>query len=313
MNTTIPPAKNPRRAPRTARAAAKKPRAAARDDRRAPRTARAPTRDARHAAKDTGPREKNIPDETIVIPTFLLVTLTAPRYTGRSVKSLPDALDRFERRIKIAWLYHDELDPALPGGADFHARAWTALDILRQHRAMNVPGAAARHRKAALEELTARLSILRGAVEDLTRPGAPERAVMRFDVALQPTGTLLDAAPTMIDGAVSLKGHFAALTDAAIENARGALAEAQEAHTMAHASEDARTLARAARADRVQLALDVLLDCVDALRAAARTVFLPGRPIVAGYFLEALEPHSPSAPSEAPDGAPEPPPPAKPV
>jgi hypothetical protein len=319
MNT-IPPAKSTRRTPKTARAAATKPRAAARDDRRTPKTARAPASDARHAAKATSARAKSAPQsekrvshETVVIPTFLPVTLTAPRYTGRAVKSMPDALERAETRLKIAWLYHDELDLALPGGADFHARAWTALDTLRQYRAMNVPGAAARHRKAALEELATRLAILRGAVEDLTRPGDPERAIMRFDVALQPTGTLLDAAQAMIDGAVSLQEIFAALTDTAIENARVAFAQAKDADTTASANEDARTLARAARADRVQLALDVLLDSVDALRAAARTVFLPARPIVAAYFLEALEPHSPSVATVATDDESEPPTPAKPA
>lgn len=296
MNT-IPPAKPTRRSMKSDRHAAKKPPVASKKDAAAPE--RDPAHDENTPAHANGAAENTpILDESrLRVPVFVHVTLKPPRYTGRILRSPDEALERAERRLKIAWLFHDELDPALPGGEHFHAVAWTAVNVIRQHRRALHASAVSRTRKAALEALVARLSIVRGVVEDTTRPGDPERATLHFEVALQPTSALLKVAPEILKGAASLRGRFPALTERLMTKAQEALDTAKKAHHAASVTEDVRMLTRVATADQVQLAIDVLHDCIDHLRSAARSVFLPEREVVAGYFLEALEPVNASAKS----------------
>lgn len=304
MNT-IPPAKTTRRSMKSDRDAAKKPRAASKRDAAAPQRDPASDENTPAHTNETVENAQGIDASRLHVPVFLQVELTPPRYTGRILRSPDEALDRAERRLKIAWLFHDELDPALPGGEGFHAVAWTALNVIRQHRRALYASAASRARKAALEALVARMSIVRGVVEDTTRPGAPERATLHFEVSLQPTSALLKVAPEILKGAASLTERFPALTERVLTKAQEALVTAQKAHAAATATEDTRTLTRVATADQVQLAIDVLHDCIDHLRSAARSVFLPERELAAGYFLEALEPVTASAKGDDEDATPE--------
>jgi hypothetical protein len=304
MNT-IPPAKTTRRSMKSDRHAAKKPRAASKKDASAPQRDPAPDENTPSHSNETVENAQGLDESRLHVPTFLHVELKPPRYTGRILRNPDDALERAERRLKIAWLFHHELDPALPGGEGFHAVAWTALNVIRQHRRALSASAASRVRKAALEALVARLSIVRGVVEDTTRPGAPERATLHFEVALQPTSALLKVAPEILKGATSLTARFPALTTRVLTKAQEALETAQKAHAAAIVTEETRTLARVATADQVQLAIDVLHDGIDHLRSAARAVFLPEREVAAGYFLEALEPVTASAKGGDEEAAPD--------
>lgn len=265
---------------------------------RSTRARTAPSKTSVTPPKDELPDAKGLEE-----PNFDEVALGTPRYTGRRVRSA-ESLERAENRLKLAWLLRAHLEPALPGGRAFHARAWTAL-----RHAQGRPGKMTSHpafhaRRTTLDSLCDTLSILRGIVEDLTRPGEPEREQLRFDLPLQPSQRLLDAAPEILDAARALQPRIPALTKKALERAQKALSEAQKATAAARRVEEQRLRERATSADDRALATDVLLECLDQLRAAARATLLPERPRSAAFFLEALEP---AAPSGAPPAPAEPP------
>lgn len=236
----------------------------------------------------------------IPVPHFDRVPLPLPRRTGRQVDDLALAIERAEVRLRWAWSERAILAPALP--ADFHETAWTALGILHETNdetadvapsltyaddatADALPTPAAR----ALETLRAKLSVIRGAVEFTTRPGDPERDALRFGTVLRATRGILRVAPDILKGARSLRASFPALTDDVIEAADHALVTARKAVSRARRQGVSASVSRGAAAEREQRALDVLLDRIDHLRAAALTRLAPLKPTLAALLMAPLE------------------------
>ena len=215
------------------------------------------------------------------------VALTAPARTGRSIQNLSRTLERAEVRLRIAWSHRAELDPALPGGAAYHARAWSALDLLRAQ-----PEAATNaSTEPTLVQLVGDLTTLRTAVMYTTRPGDAARETLRMATPLNATASVLDVAPEIVAGARTLQERFPALTDAAIAAAERSFVAAQDVVRNARNERVVGAVRRVATADERQLAVDVLLDCVDHLRAAARTTLHATRPGVCKTLCAAIEPN----------------------
>lgn len=134
------------------------------------------------------------------------------------------------------------------------------------------------------------LSTLRNAVGFTTRPGDPARATLRFETPLRATTSLVELAPEIIAGARSLQGRFPALTDAVIADAERALHAATVAVEASRKGKVVSSFTRIDSADARQLALDVLLDCIDHLRAAARTTLHKTRPKLCEALCAPIEP-----------------------
>ncbi|WP_157069776.1 hypothetical protein [Sandaracinus amylolyticus] len=221
-------------------------------------------------------------------PHFEPVVLAPAERSDRSVESFDVALKNAEVRLKLAWKYRAILDPALPRG--FHAAAWTAFDRLdasRRDRIAGAPGAA-----SPLGELARKLSTLRAIVEDTTRPGDPARDALGFGAPIKPTRALPSEARAIVSGARSVRARFPALTDQVLQAAEDAIELADSHVTGAKRAEVDRAVRRADDADDLQIALDVLLDRLDHLRAAARATFSETRPRLADALTAPIEPRA---------------------
>lgn len=264
--------------------------------------------EARPATNGEGP-EENVDARGIDAPDLPEVALVAPKRTGRVVDDQGEVLTEAEVRLKLAWRHRDALDPALPAKPPFHALAWTALRTLQAPRAAaGGEGDDVGPADAALEALVEELSVLRNVVEYTTRPGDLAREALKFGVALKPTRALVELAPEVIAGARKWQPDFPALTDGALARAEAALARAAVAVKRDRAGEVSARVARASTADDRQLALDVLLDCLDHLRAAARVNLSPTRPKLAAVLTAPIEKPARAKPPER-EPAPAPPPP----
>lgn len=144
--------------------------------------------------------------------------------------------------------------------------------------------------RRALTRLHGDLSTLRSAVVITTRAGDPARAALRIDTPLTLTYALVDLAPAVIEGACSVQARFPALTDAAIADAETSLDAARVAVSEARSRKIDDAVNRLDGLDERQLALDVLLDCIDHLRAAAKTTLGKTRPRVGEALSAPIEP-----------------------
>lgn len=267
----------------------------------APHNAGSPPQDAATLPNNADPLSNYTTGASnIPVPHFDRVPLPVPRRTGRQVEDLAVAIERAEVRLRWAWSERAILDPALP--ADFHETAWTALGVLHETSDEltaaaptlsatedTAPGALPTPAARALEALRAKLTVIRGAVEFTTRPGDPERDALRFGTSLRATRGLLRIAPDILKGARSLQASFPALTDDVIEAADAALTTARAAVTRARRQGVSASVSRGAAAEREQRALDVLLDRIDHLRAAALTRLAPVKPTLAALLMAPLE------------------------
>lgn len=233
---------------------------------------------------------KDAPDESPV-------ELVAPSRTGRSVESLETMLENSEVRLKLAWENRESLDVALPRTPPFHAHAWTALWILRgkpdgRDKSGDAEAEGAGAEKSAgraLQSLLEELQLLRAAVKYVTRVDDPARETMKFGTVLRATSSILEVAPEIIKGARELQARFPALTDDTIEETERALTKAAKTVERARQASQSGALARIGGADTRQLALDVLLDSIDYLRAAARTTLARARPKLAAALSAPIE------------------------
>ena len=208
------------------------------------------------------------------------IRLVAPSRTGRVVNDRQLVLTRAEVRLELAWRHRATLDVALPKAPPFHDHAWSAMAALRGEPAEGeeVTGDGSGGAAEALEALLGSLTTLRNVVEYTTRPGDPAREALRFGTPLRATGPLVELAPTVIAGARSVQERFPALTDEVIDEADAALVVARAKVQGSRREVVDGAVARIDQADAQQLALDVLLDCIDHLRAAARSRLHKTRP-----------------------------------
>jgi hypothetical protein len=285
---------NTRKAPKNTRKAPKKTQKAPKNTRKAPKNtpkarqnARAPRqhtgaapKDASHAAHDVLVAERDDGATSDDKPKVRRIRLVAPSRTGRSVTDLQLALTRAEVRLELAWRHRATLDVALPQSPPFHDHAWSAMAALRGEvgAGEDVSGDGSGGAAPALEALFGALTTLRNVVEYTTRPGDPAREALRFGTTLRTTASLLEVAPAVIAGARSVQGRFPALTDESLAEAEAALAVARAKVQGSRREVVDGAVDRIDGADAQQLALDVLLDCIDHLRAAARSRLHKTRP-----------------------------------
>lgn len=271
--------------------------------------------DAGMALSDAGRGEENHDATAIEIPKLPRIALVAPERRQRRVEDLPTVLTKAETRLKLAWLHRATLDAALPREPAFHAHAWSALAALRGDAADGAAGegngAESPRVQAALGALLEELATLRSIVEYTTRPGHAARDALKFSTPLRPTRALVDLAAEILAGARRVQPQFPALTDDVIAAAEAARAAAADAVARAQAASVKADVARLNDADGQQLALDVLLDLLDHLRAAARARLYKSRPKLAEALMAPLERPS-RAKGDDDEPAPAPPEPPRP-
>jgi len=270
---TRKPQKNTRTAPKNAR----KPRP---NTRKPPQNASAAQQDAGRTAHDVLLAEKKADVTAEDKPKVKRIRLVAPSRTGRAVVDLQLVLTRAEVRLELAWRHRATLDVALPQTPPFHDHAWSAMAALRGEpvEGEEVTGDGSGGAAVALEALLGSLTTLRNVVEFTTRPGDPAREALRFGTTLRATGSLVELAPVVIAGARSVQARFPALTDEVIDEADAALVVARVKVKGSRREVVDGAVERIDQADAQQLALDVLLDCIDHLRAAARSRLHKTRP-----------------------------------
>jgi hypothetical protein len=223
------------------------------------------------------------------------------------VVSLEDVLLAAEVRLKLAFLHRAELDPVLPSSPPFHAHAWSALQALRGEQAGTREAANEEKVAATLENLAEKLGVLRSIVSFTTRPGDAAREALSFGTVLKPTSALVEQAPAMIEGARKVRARFPAMTDAVLGAADEALSRAQKAVSTRRGRQVSAAVQRTDQSDTRQLALDVLLDSIDHLRAAALVALSGSRPRLAAALTAPLEASRARADEEPPPPAPAPP------
>jgi hypothetical protein len=285
----------------------------------ASRTPKNASRGLKNASRGAGDADAS----GIKPPAVPTVVLHAPERSGRALVNRERALQNAESRLLLAWKYRKELDPALP--ADFHPRAWTALHTLRSHdpaldsavassAAAPATGAPAADDTAAatpmLEALVGKLGRIRNVIELTSRPGDAVRKDFAFGTALQPSTPLLALAPTILRAADRWRAKFPALTPALLHDSAAALQTARSAVRKRRGHAVGSAVDHADHADEDQIALDVLLDSVDHLRAAALVTFADSRPQLSEALAAPLEPY---AHGHRADAAPAAPPPASPA
>lgn len=301
--------KNATHAPKNATRAPKNATRAPKNTTRAPKNATRAPKNTDVAAQDVGAdaddaflaaeRAGASPEDA---PRVKRIPLVAPSRTGRTVVDLGVAVDRAEVRLQLAWRYRDVLDVALPQRPPFHDHAWSAVAKLRGEGAGEGAGDGTGGASAALDALLEEVTVLRNAVEFTTRPGDPAREALRFGTTLRATAGLVDVAAQVIAGARAVQARFPALTDEVIGDAERALAAARAKVSGSRKERVGEAVARIDGADDRQLALDVLLDAIDHLRAAARTRLHKTRPRLCEALCAPLERAKPRAASEEKDG-----------
>lgn len=236
--------------------------------------------DAGRAAHDVLLAEKKADVTAEDKPQVKRIRLVAPSRTGRVVNDLQLVLTRAEVRLELAWRHRATLDVALPKSPPFHDHAWSAMAALRGEpvEGEEVTGDGSGGAAVALDALLGSLATLRNVVEYTTRPGDPAREALRFGTPLRATASLVELAPAVIAGARSVQERFPALTDEVIDEADAALVVARAKVQGSRREVVDGAVERIDQADAQQLALDVLLDCIDHLRAAARSRLHKTRP-----------------------------------
>jgi len=248
---------------------------------------------AEEGSGDEAVGEKSQP-ETVVRKTtvrpghdFPLVALVPPERRERSVNDLNAVIAEAEERLVIAWEFKQALEKALPKKPAFFHHAWTAIRTLRD--SSKAPPVNQESALGSLKILLEAVTLLRAVVLKQTRPDHPARAAFLTTHRLVPRAALVPEATTIIEAAKNWQNRFPALTDDSIADAEKALADVQaildakEAKRLGIAAESARDEARD------QLALDVLLDSMDQLGAAAMVTLRKTEPTVVKRLLGALE------------------------
>jgi hypothetical protein len=223
-------------------------------------------------------------------PGLEAVALVAPKRTGRQVVSLEEVLKSAEVRLRLAWAHRKTLDPALPTTPPFHAHAWTALNLLKSRGATSAEAEERAQNK--LERLLAVLVRLRKIVALTTHPDDPAREPLGFGRVLRASRALVEEGKGVIDGARKVRAQFPAITEALLDEAAVALQEATVAVEKSKADEISSAVKRGLSVDERQLALDVLLDSIDHLRAAAIGVLAASKPKLAEMLAAPLESRS---------------------
>lgn len=231
------------------------------------------------------------------------MALVAPRRIGRAVINLEEVLKESRIRLKLAWLHREDLDPALPQQPPFHAHAWTALGVLQRQN----DGVIEENEKtqATLDRLLVELVRVRKIVAVTTHREDATREKVGFGKTLRATRALVEDGEEILKGARQLQAQFPALTPALLERAAQALERARASVQQSKSREEEASVKRANQADERQLALDVLLDSIDHLRAAAMGVLSDHLPRLAEHLEAPLESRGKSE-EEEPNPAPSP-------
>lgn len=262
------------------------------------------------ASEDTT-EASGVADEAIEVPDaspkLKAVALVAPARRGRMLLNRAEALQNCEVRLKLAWLHRNELDPVLPQKPSFHAHAWTALKLLQASASAEQEDT--EKAQTALEALLAELVKIRKIVAATTARDDEVRGKVGFGKTLRATRALIEDGEAILRGAEQIQATFPALTSALLSRGKAALDRARTAVARSKSREVESSVHRANQADEQQLALDVLLSCIDHLRAAALSALSDTRPKLAELLAAPLEARSrgddedtnEEAPTPAPD------------
>ena len=222
--------------------------------------------------------------------TFDVVELPVPVRVGRTVDNLDVALEEVEVRLRVGEFYREALESALPDRAKFFSVAWSAMRVLRTAARSAGDGVEAKElREQALEVA----SVVRTIVTKLTAVGDPARAkVLVGEKVEAKVARSAEQCREILTGAKELQARFPALTDELVKELEVAVEAAERATESRGSERTGAEVDRLSKADLRQRALDVLLDCMDQLAAAALSTLRKSNPKVVERLSRALEPDS---------------------
>lgn len=226
-------------------------------------------------------------EDTSLRPELKKVALVAPKRRNRQVDHLRRVLEEAEARLLLGWQHRALLLPALPKEPPFFEHAFSALDGVRA--AGEKPASGVGEAQAALGEAVTALSRLRKIVQRTTAPGDPAREALKMGQKLQPEQGLVELGAEVLAGARKVRKDFPALTDEVLAQAESALDAAKKKVGARKTQRVKGSVEHSQLADEQQLALDVLLDSIDHLGAAALATLEGARPAVARRLSAALE------------------------